>query len=71
MDFKKLPTEYEYLLINNPRDLLEFRIKSVIYGISTKVMLRPNNKNNLRIIIKKAYISVNSYFSLFIYYFIL
>ena len=54
MDFKKLPTEYEYLLINNQKDLLEFRIKSVIDGIPTKVILKPYNKNNLRIIIKKA-----------------
>ena len=38
MDFKKLPAEYEYLLINNQRDLFEFRIKSVFDGISTKVM---------------------------------
>ena len=51
MDFNKLPAEYEYLLIKNQKDLLEFRIKSVIDGISPKVMLKPNNKNNLRMII--------------------
>ena len=39
MDFEKLPAEYEYLLINNQKDLLEFRIKNVIDGISAKVML--------------------------------
>ena len=54
MDLNKIPAEYDYLLIKNQKDLLEFRIKSMIYGISTKVMLKPNNKNTLRIIIKKG-----------------
>ena len=38
MDFEKLPSNYNYLLVNNEKDILEFKVKEIIDGASAKVI---------------------------------
>ena len=38
MDFEKLPSDYNYLLANNKKDIFEFRVKEITDGISAKVI---------------------------------
>ena len=38
MDFEKLPSNYNFLLINNEKDILEFRVTEIIDGASAKVI---------------------------------
>ena len=38
MDFEKLSSNYNYLLVNNEKDILKFKVKEIIDGASAKVI---------------------------------
>ena len=38
MDFEKLPSDYNYLLANNKKDIFEFRVKEITNDASAKII---------------------------------